>query len=146
MLVPVSGALESASAQGVNGSVRDLSAVQDLDVRHGRLSLRAGEIAVDEKLARDAGVRIGGRLRLRLPDGTKAAPVVVATYGRGLGLSQLTLGRDDLATHVTSAFDTKLWTRGGTRSGLAPLGTVRDRDGWSAARSLDRESTPGPTP
>ncbi|MFD9092312.1 ABC transporter permease [Streptomyces collinus] len=139
MLVPVSGALESASAQGVNGSVRDLSAVQDPDVRHGRLSLRPGEIAVDEGLARDAGVRIGGRLRLRLPDGTKAAPVVVATYGRGLGLSQLTLGRDDLATHVTSAFDTELWTRGGTRSGLAPLGTVRDRDGWSAARSPDRE-------
>ncbi|TVZ95169.1 FtsX-like permease family protein [Streptomyces sp. BK340] len=139
VLVPVSGSLRSASAQGVTGSVRDLAAVQDLDVRHGRLTLRPGEIAVDAGLARDAHVRVGRRLRLRLPDGTRAAPLVVATYGRGMGLSELTVSRADLAGHVTSAFDTELWTKGGTTAGLAPLGTVLDRSGYSAAQSLDRQ-------
>ncbi|MFJ9814698.1 ABC transporter permease [Streptomyces sp. NPDC101151] len=139
VLVPVSGALDSASAQGVTGSVRDLAAVQDLDVRHGRLSLRPGEIAVDSGLARNAHAGVGERLHLLLPDGTRAAPVIVATYGRGMGLSELTMSRADLASHVTSAFDTELWTKGGTTAGLAPLGTVLDRDGYSAAQSLDRE-------
>ncbi|SOD86606.1 ABC transporter permease [Streptomyces sp. Ag109_G2-15] len=139
VLVPVVGSLESASAQGVTGSVRDLAAVQDLDVRDGRLTLRPGEIAVDAGLARNAHVSVGQRLHLYLPDGTKAAPLVVATYGRGMGLSELTMSRADLATHVTSAFDTELWTKGGTTAGLAALGTVLDRDGYSAAQSLDRE-------
>ncbi|MEU1408112.1 FtsX-like permease family protein [Streptomyces sp. NPDC005728] len=139
VLVPVSGALESASAQGVTGSVRDLAAVQDLDVRQGRLTLRPGEIAVDAGLARNAHVRVGERLHLYLPDGTRAAPVVVATYGRGMGLSEVTMSRAGLAAHVSSAFDTELWTKGGTTAGLAPLGTVLDRDGYSAAQSLDRE-------
>ncbi|ANP55046.1 putative ABC transport system permease protein [Streptomyces griseochromogenes] len=139
VLVPVAGSLESASAQGVTGSTRDLAAVQDLDVRAGRLTLRPGEIAVDASLARDAHVRVGRRLHLYLPDGTRAAPVVVATYGRGLGLSQLTMDRGALAAHVTSAFDTELWTKGGTAGALAPLGTVLDRSGYSAAQSLDRE-------
>ncbi|MFD5799141.1 ABC transporter permease [Streptomyces diastatochromogenes] len=139
VLVPVAGSLESASAQGVTGSVRDLAAVQDLDVRDGRLTLRPGEIAVDAGLARNAHVNVGERLHLYLPDGTKAAPLVVATYGRGMGLSELTMSRADLATHVTSAFDTELWTKGGTTAGLAALGAVLDRDGYSAAQSLDRE-------
>lgn len=136
--VPVAGSLQSASAQGVTGSVRDLAAVQDLDVRHGRLTLRPSEIAVDAGLARDAHVRVGRRLRLYLPDGTRAAPLVVATYGRGMGLSELTMSRADLVGHVTSAFDTQLWTKGGTTAGLAPIGTVLDRAGYSAAQSLDR--------
>ncbi|MFG2787238.1 FtsX-like permease family protein [Streptomyces sp. NPDC048419] len=139
VLVPASGGLESASAQGVTGSARDLAAVQDLDVEHGRLSLKRGEIAVDGRLAGNAHVKVGDRLHLRLPDGTRAAPVVVATYGRGMGLSQVTMARADLATHVTSAYDTELWTKGGTAAGLGRIGTVLDRDGYTTAQSLDRE-------
>jgi len=139
VLVPASGGLESASAQGVTGSARDLAAVQDLDVEHGRLSLRRGEIAVDGRLAGNAHVKVGDRLHLRLPDGTRAAPVVVATYGRGMGLSQVTMARADLATHVTSAYDTELWTKGGTAAGLGRIGTVLDRGGYTTAQSLDRE-------
>jgi putative ABC transport system permease protein len=64
---------------------------------------------------------------------------VAATYGRGLGLSQVTLNRGDLARHVSSAFDTELWVKGGTAKALAPLGHVRDRADHTAAQSLDRE-------
>lgn len=135
----MSGGLDSASAQGVGGSVHDLTAVQDLDVRQGRLALKRGEIAVDTSLADNAGVKVGDRLHLRLPDGTKAAPVVTATYARGMGLSQVTMARADLATHVTSAYDAELWTKGGKAAGLAPLGTVLDRGDYTTAQSQDRE-------
>ncbi|MEU1267198.1 hypothetical protein [Streptomyces sp. NPDC005799] len=47
VLAPAAGCRESATAQGVAGTVRDLAAVQDLDVKHGRLALGRGEIAVD---------------------------------------------------------------------------------------------------
>ncbi|MEU6142493.1 FtsX-like permease family protein [Streptomyces sp. NPDC047081] len=139
VLVPASGSLEQATAQGVTGSVRDLTAVQDLDVEHGRLSLKQGEIAVDANLADTTHVKVGDRLHLRLPDGTKAAPVVVATYGRGMGLSQVTMARADLATHVSSAFATELWTKGGTQQALKAYGTVLDRGDYTTAQSLDRE-------
>ncbi|MFC8344700.1 FtsX-like permease family protein [Streptomyces sp. NPDC057280] len=140
VLVPgAGGTLEAATAQGVTGSARDLAAVQDLDVKAGRLSLGQGEIAVDASLADTADVRVGDRLHLRLPDGTKAAPRVVATYGRGLGLAQVTLSRADLARHVTSAYDTELWTKGGTAAALKALGTVQDRAGYTTAQSVDRE-------
>ncbi|MFJ9536202.1 FtsX-like permease family protein [Streptomyces sp. NPDC101225] len=139
VLVPAPGGLEPASAQGVTGTARGLAAVQDLDVGHGRLSLQRGEIAIDARLAGNAHVEVGDRLHLRLPDGTRAAPVVAATYGRGMGLSQVTMAHADLAPHVTSAYDTELWTKGGTAAGLGRFGTVLDRGGYTTARSLDRE-------
>ncbi|MFF7451143.1 MULTISPECIES: FtsX-like permease family protein [unclassified Streptomyces] len=140
VLVPASGgALQAATAQGVTGSARALEAVQDLDVKEGRLSLGRGEIAVDAGLAADADVRLGDRLPIRLPDGTKAEPRIVATYGRGLGLSQVTMGRAELAGHVTSAFDTELWTKGGTGAGLKDLGTVLACADHTSAPSMDRE-------
>ncbi|MGW3290899.1 ABC transporter permease [Streptomyces sp. NPDC001002] len=139
VLVPITGGLDSATAQGVTGSVRDLTAVQDLDVKQGQLSLKSGEIAVDSSLADNADVKVGDRFPLRLPDGTKASPVVVATYGRGMGLSQVTMARADLATHVSSAFDTELWTKGGTEKELTAFGTVLDRDDYTTAQSVDRE-------
>lgn len=78
-------------------------------MRRGRLSLRPGEVALDASLAQSTQVGVGDRLRLYLPDGTRATPLVVATYARGMGLSQVTLGRAALAGQ------------------LAPLGTVLDR-------------------
>ncbi|GAX50195.1 ABC transporter permease [Streptomyces olivochromogenes] len=138
VLVPVSGSLESATAQGVTGSVRELAAVQDLDVRRGALSLKPGEVAMDASLADSAHAEVGDRLALRLPDGTKVSPTLVATYGRGLGLSQVTLARSDLARHVSDSFDSEIWTKGGTAAGLSGLGTVRDRADHTIAESRDR--------
>ncbi|MFB7712233.1 FtsX-like permease family protein [Streptomyces sp. NPDC056105] len=131
--------LESASTQGVTGTARDLARVQDLDVQDGTLTLRPGRIALDANLARTAHVSVGDRLEIRLPDGTKATPEVAATYGRGLGLSEVTLPRADLAGHVTTSFDTELWTKGGTPHSLAPLGMALDRGDYTTAQSLDRE-------
>ncbi|MGH4028292.1 FtsX-like permease family protein [Actinomycetota bacterium Odt1-20B] len=134
--------LESATAQGITGSPRDLAQVQDLSVETGTLTLGRNEIAVDANLARAAHVKTGDRLELRLPDGTKASPKIVATYGRGLGLSQVTLPATALRQHVTSPFDAELWTKGGTPhalTSLAPGTTIQNRADYTTAQSLDRE-------
>ncbi|MEU8760996.1 ABC transporter permease [Streptomyces sp. NPDC048659] len=126
----------SATAQGVSG---DPTPVLDLDVRAGSLAaLRPGTVAVDAALADAKDVRPGDRLELRLPDGTRTEPLVVATYGRGLGLSEVTLPAAALAGHVTAPYATELLVRGGEPAALAPLGTVTDAAGWSAAQSRDR--------
>jgi len=148
VLVPVGSGLEGATAQGVSGTGRALAAVQDLDVRTGRLAdLGPGRAAVDASLAKSAHVRLGDRLRLRLPDGTTAAPEVVATYGRGLGLARITLPRAALSAHVTSAFDGDVLVRddpGADRGTVAAalgkrLGDrVTGRDGYAAAQDRDR--------
>ncbi|CAM5415779.1 MacB-like periplasmic core domain-containing protein OS=Streptomyces antimycoticus OX=68175 GN=SANT12839_036120 PE=4 SV=1 [Streptomyces antimycoticus] len=116
VLVPVGSGdgrwLRTASTQGVSGSGRDLAAVQDLDVRKGRLdALGPGRVAVDALLAKAAHARIGQRLALHLPDGTRISPTVVAIYGRGLGIAELTLPRTALAGHVTSSFDSDVLVR-----------------------------------
>ncbi|MEU8956162.1 FtsX-like permease family protein [Streptomyces sp. NPDC048518] len=143
LLVPVGSGgdrwLESASAQGVTGTAADLRAVQDLKIETGTLRLDRGEIAVDSRLADSAHVTTGDRLDVRLPDGTKAAPKIVATYGRGLGLSQVTMPTADLKGHVTSSFATEIWAKGGSAQALSGLGTLTDPDGYATARSLDRE-------
>ncbi|MEU8541689.1 ABC transporter permease [Streptomyces sp. NPDC048717] len=127
------------AAQGV---FADPSPVLDLDVRTGSLAdLGPGTAAVDATLAETAGVRTGQRLALRLPDGTKATPRVVATYGRGLGLGEITLSAADLAGHVSSPYADELLVRGGRAADLAALGplTVTDAAGRAAARNQDRE-------
>ncbi|MEV0223047.1 FtsX-like permease family protein [Streptomyces sp. NPDC050704] len=139
VLFRANGFLDSATTQGVTGSARDLARVQDLEVDKGALSLKRGEIAVDASLARTADVGVGDRLSLRLPDGMKASPTIVATYGRGMGLSQITMNHADLATHVSSSFATEIWTKGGRATDLGELGTVLDRGDYTAAQSLDRE-------
>ena len=139
VLFRANGILDSASTQGVTGSARDLTRVQDLDVEKGTLALKRGEIAVDASLAKNADVGVGDRLRLHLPDGTRASPRIVATYGRGMGLAQITMSRSDLATRVSSAFTTEIWTKGGSAGALAKVGTVLDRGDYATAQSLDRE-------
>ncbi|WP_055698255.1 MULTISPECIES: FtsX-like permease family protein [Streptomyces] len=142
VLVPVGSGgdrwLESASVQGVTGSAADLAKVQDLKVETGALKLGRGEIAIDKALADSAHVGTGDRVAIRLPDGTKASPKVVATYARGLGLSQVTMPAADVKRHVTSSFATEIWTRGGSARALAALGTLQDRDGYATAQSVDR--------
>lgn len=143
VLVPVGSGgdrwLESASTQGVTGSPRDLAKVQDLGVRTGTMNwLGKGEIAVDAKLADSAHVRTGERIALRMPDGTKASPKVVATYDRGLGLSQVTIPAADLKSHLTSSFSSEIWTKGAAPAALTALGTLQNRDDYATARSTDR--------
>ncbi|MFI1676859.1 FtsX-like permease family protein [Streptomyces sp. NPDC020607] len=143
VLVPVGSGgdryLTTASTQGVTGTAAAFSKVQDLKVETGTLKLGKGQIAVDATLADSAHVKTGDRLGIRLPDGTKASPTVVATYGRGLGLSQVTMPAADLKQHVTSAFTTEIWTRGGSPQALAGLGALKDRDGYATAQSMDNE-------
>ncbi|MFF1644414.1 FtsX-like permease family protein [Streptomyces sp. NPDC058240] len=134
--------LQSASAQGVIGSGKELARVQDLDVRTGSLTgLRPGTVAVDTTLADTADVRTGDRLALRLPDGTKANPKVVAVYGRGLGTSLVTFPAADLKTHMTSPYATDILVRATPAAAqkLTALGTVTDSSGYATAQDKDRE-------
>ncbi|MEU9195845.1 FtsX-like permease family protein [Streptomyces hundungensis] len=131
-----------ASAQGVTGSGADLAKVQDLGLRTGSLTaLAPGTAALDASLAEAAHVRLGDRLPLLLPDGTKASPKIVATYDRGLGLAQLTFPQADLTAHLTHPNPTTLLTRAtpAAAAPLATLGKVTDAAGHAAAQSTDRE-------
>ncbi|MEO3763164.1 FtsX-like permease family protein [Streptomyces sp. B5E4] len=146
VLVPVGGGgdrwLQGATAQGVSGD--GLARVQDLDVRHGALDRLhgTGTVALDENLARSAGVGVGERVELRLPDGTSEKAEVVATYGRGLGLAQVTLDRAALAGHVTAGYDTDLLVSGGHAADLGALGgagtAVTDAAGYVQQQDVDR--------
>ncbi|MFH9269246.1 FtsX-like permease family protein [Streptomyces sp. NPDC017546] len=130
--------LQGATAQGVTGSGAELAKVQDLDVREGSLDrLGKGRIAIDRTLATSAGVGVGDRLPLHLPDGVEAAPEVVAVYGRGLGLASVTMDRASLAGHVSSGFDSALLVRGGSARSLTALGEVTDASGFATEQSLD---------
>ncbi|KUF14758.1 ABC transporter permease [Streptomyces silvensis] len=134
--------LESASTQGVAGTAADLAKVQDLKTETGELALGKGKVALDANLAHSAKVGTGDRVEIRLPDGTKVRPTVVATYERGLGLAQVTLSADTLKEHVTSAFVTEVWTKGASAAALKRLtshGTLLDRDDYTTAQSDDRE-------
>ncbi|MFI8432869.1 FtsX-like permease family protein [Streptomyces sp. NPDC079020] len=134
--------LATASTQGVIGSAADLAEVQDLDVRTGTLgALRPGTVAIDTTLANSAKVATGDRLALRLPDGTEASPKVVAVYGRGLGISLVTLPAADLRGHVTSPYASDVLVRATPRAAraLTALGTVTDHSGYAAAQNQQRE-------
>ncbi|MEV7849923.1 FtsX-like permease family protein [Streptomyces sp. NPDC088183] len=133
---------QSASAQGVIGSGKELARVQDLDVRTGSLAaLRPGTVAVDTTLADTADLRTGDRLALRLPDGTRANPKVVAVYGRGLGTSLVTLPAADLKSRMTSPYAADILVRATPAAAgkLSALGTVTDASGYAAAQDEDRE-------
>ncbi|MEE1774243.1 FtsX-like permease family protein [Streptomyces sp. JV185] len=134
--------LQSTSAQGITGSGHDLAKVQDLDVRTGSLTgLRPGTVAIDTTLAGSMKLGTGDRLALRLPDGTKATPKIVAVYGRGLGTGLVTLPAADLSTHVTSPYVSELLVRATPAAAqkLAAFGTVTDRTGYAAAQDQSRE-------
>ncbi|MFE0821222.1 ABC transporter permease [Streptomyces sp. NPDC058847] len=144
VLVPVEGggetSLQGTAAQGVSGPGARLAQVQDLDVRGGSLErVGEGRIAIDKTLATAAKVELGDKLPLYLPDGTKAAPEVVAVYGRGLGLPAVTMDRASLDGHVTSAFADTLLVSGGDAGPLAALGEVTDASGYAVAQNVDRE-------
>jgi putative ABC transport system permease protein len=140
VIAPGSGGPEAVTAQAVTGTATDLARVQDLGVTAGRLDLSSPDrVALDASLAHTTGAGVGDRVALRLPDGTRAHPQVTAVYAHGLGLAQITLPRAALTGHVTDPYDTELWTKGGTTTSLAALGTPLARGDYTAAQSLDRE-------
>lgn len=133
--------LQRASAQGVAG---DVATVLDLGVRSGDLArLGPGKVAVDRTLADADDARVGDRIELRLPDGTRADPEIVAVYSRGLGLGEVTLPAADLAGHTTAGRPTELLVRGPLPDGVGP---ARSASAWTTAQSQDREVSAGPTP
>lgn len=126
--------IHNASAQGVTG---DITTVEDLGVISGDLArLAPGKIAVDRTLAAADGASVGDRLELRLPDGTRADPEIVAVYSRGLGLGEITLPAADLAGHTTAGRPTELLVRGPLP---ADLGPAQSASAGTTAQSLDRE-------
>ncbi|MGW5129482.1 ABC transporter permease [Streptomyces sp. NPDC004069] len=132
--------LQGSAAQGISGSGAQLAKVQDLDVRSGDLDrVGEGRVAVDQTLATSAKAKVGDKLTMYLPDGTRTSPEVVAVYGRGLGLAAVTMDRASLAAHVTSGFDSTLLVRGGEATALAPLGRVTDASGYAVEQTTDRE-------
>ncbi|MER6910856.1 ABC transporter permease [Streptomyces sp. NPDC000594] len=134
--------LATATTQGYDGRVADLARVQDLQVVKGSLdSLRPGRIALDERVADSAGVTVGERFAFHLPDGTKSSAEVVAVYGRGLGLAEVTLPVSVLRPHLTSPYPGTVLVRASDRAteGLTALGTVQDRAGFTAGAAEDRE-------
>ncbi|MEV0095013.1 FtsX-like permease family protein [Streptomyces sp. NPDC050738] len=146
VLVPVGSGgdrwLQGSTTQGISGSGAQLAKVQDLDVRSGSLDrLGTGRVAIDKTLATSAKVKVGDKLPLYLPDGTRVSPEVVAVYGRGLGLAAVTMDRATLAAHVTSGFDSTLLVHGGEAKSLAALGLgeVADGSGYAVEQTADNE-------
>ncbi len=145
--------LDSAAALGITGDPSRLPRVLDLDVRTGALAdlgRSPDTVALDATLASALGAEVGERVQLWLGDGTESKPLVVATYGRGLGFGQVLLPRAAVAEHVTAAFDQQVLVadapgadRAAVARGLAGLGvpgmTVTDRAGFAAQADKDQE-------
>lgn len=80
-------------------------------------------VAVGKDRADDLGVGVGDTVELRLGDGTRVRPRVVALYERSLGLGEFMLPREALAGHVSAARDQQILVR-----------SADDRDATSAVR------------
>jgi putative ABC transport system permease protein len=147
----------SYAAQGVDPD--RLARVLDLDLRSGSLDRLRGEtVALSQLAAETLGVRVGSRIDLRLGDGARTRPAVVATYGRGLGFGDVTLPHDLLAAHTSPRSDQAVLIRADATAdrtelasalrGLAanhPGLVVLDRDGLAAAGQAQREAQSWPS-
>ncbi|MFJ2738553.1 FtsX-like permease family protein [Streptomyces sp. NPDC087440] len=142
--------LVTATALGVSGNPADLPKVLDLGLKDGSFAaLAKGTVALDGRLAENLGVRTGDRVPLRLGDGTKVTPKLVATYDRGLGVGQVLMPRADVAAHVTAPYDTQVLVaaKPGSEQGalakelqrLAPSAAVTDAAGYGVQADLTQE-------
>lgn len=149
-----------ASALGVSDPSQ-LEKVLALDVEDGSLAglatpgdePDAGVVAVDALVADTAGVSVGDRIDLRLGDGARARPRVVATYSRGLGLGGMVLPRSAVAPHVSAAYDHQVLVADAPDADPAAVArqlrrlgemdapglVVRDRAGYAAQVDEDLE-------
>lgn len=145
------GEFEAAEAIGVTGDLSRLDEVLDLGVTQGSLAeIGDATVALDHLLARALDADLGETVDLRLGDGTKHSPEVVAIYDHGLGLGQVLLPYDVLAPHVRAAYDAEVLvsqTGGADTTAVAerlraldvPGMTVTDRDGYSTRLDKDLE-------
>ncbi len=144
----------SYAAQGV--VPERLGEVLDLEPRSGDLARLHGDtVALSELAADTLGVAVGDLLDLRLGDGTRARPTVIATYGRGLGFGDVTLPHDVLAAHTTTRLDQSILVHAsGDRAAVGdalrsltaayPALQVLDRDGLAAAGQAQRDAQSWP--
>jgi putative ABC transport system permease protein len=142
----------SYAAQGVDPD--RLARVLDLEPRSGSLDRLRGEtVALSQLAAETLGVRVGSMIDLRLGDGARTRPAVVAIYGRGLGFGDVTLPHDVLVAHTTLRSDQSILVRAGAAANRAALASalrglaadhpglvVLDRDGLAAAGQAQREA------
>jgi putative ABC transport system permease protein len=147
----------SYAAQGVDPD--RLARVLDLDLRSGSLDRLRGEtVALSQLAAETLGVQVGSRIDLRLGDGARTRPTVVATYGRGLGFGDVTLPHDLLAAHTTLRSDQAVLVRARATADRAALASalrglaanhpglvVLDRVGLAAAGQAQREAQSWPS-
>ncbi|MFI1581896.1 FtsX-like permease family protein [Embleya sp. NPDC020630] len=153
--------LQKYSTQGIGGTDTDLARVLDLGVRAGSTdALRpgaaqppGGAVAMDRLTADTVKARLGKPIEIRLGDGTRIKPTLVATYDRGLGTAAVTLPRATVEHHVDAALDTRLLVRLADRADPAavdaalakvarahPDTRIFDRAGYAAERDQDRET------
>jgi putative ABC transport system permease protein len=147
----------SYAAQGVDPD--RLARVLDLEPRAGSLDRLRGEtVALSQLAAETLGAQVGSRIDLRLGDGTRTRPAVVATYGRGLGFGDVTLPHDVLAAHTTLRSDRAILVRADATADRAALASalrrlaanhpglvVLDRDGLAAAGQAQRKAQSWPS-
>jgi putative ABC transport system permease protein len=147
----------SYAAQGVDPD--RLARVLDLDPRSGSLDhLRGETVALSQLAAETLAVQVGSTIDLRLGDGARTRPTVVATYGRGLGFGDVTLPHDLLAAHTTLRSDQAILVRASAAADPAALASalrglaanhpglvVLDRDGLAAAGQTQRKAQNWPS-
>lgn len=138
------------AAQGVEPD--GLHRVLDLEPREGDLNRLRGEtVALSQMAAETIGVAIGSTVEVRLGDGAKINPTVVAIYGRGLGFGDVTLPHDLLLAHTSTRLDQSILVRAndparvaGELSRLSGV-VVHDRAGLAAAGKAQRDAQNWPS-
>ncbi|MEI5035015.1 ABC transporter permease [Streptomyces sp. S1A(2023)] len=107
-------------ARGLSGTLDPGVTAGDLDRLTGR-----DAVAVGADRAKSLDVGPGDRVALRLGDGTRVEPRVVAVYEHELGLGEFLFPREALASHVSAARDQAVLIRTGGASGADPAAAVR---------------------
>lgn len=126
--------LTKYGAQGVTPA--GLGHTMDLGVRSGSLSgLGANTVAVSTRAASSLGVRVGGRVKLTLGDGTPADLRVAALYERGLGFGDLTMSHDLVAAHVDDPLSSAVLI---AAPAVSPDALAAAVHGYPGVRLLDR--------
>ncbi|MFI6587397.1 ABC transporter permease [Embleya sp. NPDC050493] len=161
VVMSTSDALEKYPTQAIGGTDSDLAKVLDLGIRKGSIeALRpgaaqpaGGAVAMDRLTADVVKARVGKPIEMRLGDGTKIKPTLVATYDRGLGTAAVTLPRATVEHHVDAALDGRLLVRFAAGAdpaavdsaltkvtGQHPAAKIADRAGYAAERDQARET------
>ncbi len=108
-------------ARGLSGTLDPGVTAGDLDRLTGR-----DAVAVGADRAKSLDVGPGDRVALRLGDGTRVEPRIVAVYEHELGLGEFLFPREALAGHVSAARDQVVLIRTGAASGADPAAAVRE--------------------